>query len=57
MPSHVHNTIVSNGKRFIAYDFVIRLQQQSSSLILSELSSSLNNTEIKEGKLHNVYHI
>ena len=67
MPSHVHaviafgntgksiNTIVSNGKRFIAYDLVNRLQQQNSHLILSELSSSLNRTEIKEGKLHNVF--
>ena len=67
MPSHVHaiiafnntgkgiNSIVSNGKRFIAYDLVKRLQQQNSSLLLSELSSSLNNTERKEGKLHNVF--
>lgn len=67
MPSHVHtiiafsntgksiNTIVSNGKRFIVYDLVKRLQQQNSHLILSELSSSLNNTERKEGKLHNVF--
>ena len=67
MPSHVHaviafsntgksiNTILSNGKRFIAYDLEKRLQQQNSNLILSELSSSLNNREIKEGKLHNVF--
>jgi len=67
MPSHVHaiiafsntgksiNTIISNGKRFIAYDLIKRLQQQNSSLILSELSSSLNNTEKKEGKLHSVF--
>ncbi len=67
MPSHVHtiiafgntdkniNSIISNGKRFIAYDLVKRLQQQNSSLILSELSSSLNNTERKGGKLHNVF--
>ena len=65
--SHVHaiiafsntgksiNSIVSNGKRFIAYDLIKCLQQQNSSLILNELSSSLNNTEIKEGKLHNVF--
>ena len=45
MPSHAHaiiafsntgksiNTIVSNVKRFIAYDLVDRLQQQNSSLI------------------------
>ena len=67
MPGHVHaivafsntgksiNSIVSNGKRFIAYDLVKRLKQQNSNLVLSELSSSLNNTEIKEGKLHNVF--
>ena|SRR5690349_21692780 len=67
MPSHVHaviafsntaksiNVIISNGKRFIAYDLVKRLQQQNSRLILGELSASLNNTERKEGKLHNVF--
>ena len=67
MPSHVHaiiafsntgkaiNGIISNGKRFIAYDLVNRLQKQNSHLVLGELSSSLNNTEIKEGKLHNVF--
>jgi hypothetical protein len=67
MPSHVHaviafsntgksiNTIVSNGKRFIAYDLVNRLQKQNNHLVIGELSSSLNNTEIKEGKLHNVF--
>jgi hypothetical protein len=67
MPSHVHaiiafsntgksiNIIVSNGKRFIACDLVNRLQKQNIHLILTELSSSLNNTEIKEGNLHNVF--
>lgn len=67
MPSHLHaiiafsntgksiNSIVSNGKRFIAYDLVSRLQQQNNHLVLGELSSSLNNTERKEGKLHNVF--
>ncbi|HEX5152624.1 MAG TPA: hypothetical protein VFW07_14335, partial [Parafilimonas sp.] len=49
------NSIVSNGKRFIAYDLVNRLQQLNSHLILGELSSGLNNTERKEGKLHNVF--
>ena len=61
MPDHVHaviafsnpgktiNNIISNRKRFIAYDLISRLQQQDSHLILGELSSSLNNTEIKEG--------
>jgi hypothetical protein len=48
------NIIVSNGKCFIVYDVINRLQQQNSSLILSELSSNLN-TERKEGKLHNIF--
>lgn len=39
----------------MAYDLINRLQQQNSHLILGELSSSLNNTEVKEGKLHNVF--
>jgi len=67
MPSHVHaiiafgntgktiNNIVSNGKRFIAYDLVNRLQKQNSNLILTELTVSLNNTDRKEGKLHKVF--
>jgi hypothetical protein len=67
MPSHVHaiiafsntgksiNTIVSNGKRFIAYDLIKRLKEKSSDLILNELNNALNNTERKEGKLHSVF--
>ena len=51
MPGHVHTI----GKRFIAYDLIKRLQQKNSHLILNELSASLNNTERKEGKLHNVF--
>jgi REP element-mobilizing transposase RayT len=67
MPSHVHaiiafsntdktiNGIVSNGKRFIAYELIKRLTKQNSSLILNDLSNGLNNTERKEGKLHGVF--
>jgi len=67
MPSHVHavisfsntgktiNSIISNGKRFIAYDLIKRLTAQHQYLILQELSSTLNNTERKEGKLHNLF--
>jgi hypothetical protein len=66
MPSHVHaiiafsntgksiNTTVSNGKRFIAYDLVKRLKENSN-LILNELNNELNNTEKKEGKIHRVF--
>ena len=67
MPHHVHaviafcntgkriNTIVSNGKRFIAYDLIHRLQQQNEIKILANLQQVLNNTEKKEGKLHSVF--
>ena len=67
MPSHVHtiiassntgksiNSIVSNGKRFMAYDLIEKLNQQNRHLILQELSTSLNSTEIKEGKQHSVF--
>jgi hypothetical protein len=67
MPSHVHaimafsntgksiNSIVSNGKRFMAYDLIEKLNQQNRRLILQELATSLNSTEIKEGKLHSVF--
>ena len=67
MPSHVHaiiaftntgksiNTIVSNGKRFIAYDLVKRLKEMNSNLILNELNNDLNNTEKKEGKIYGVF--
>ena len=67
MPSHVHaiiafcnsgksiNAIVSNGKRFIAYDLVKRLKEKNSALILKELNNDLNNTEKKEGKIYGVF--
>jgi len=67
MPSHVYaivafsntdksiNTIVSNGKRFIAYDLVKRLKEKNRDLILDELNNDLNNTERKEGKMHSVF--
>ena len=67
MPHHVHtviafsntsksiNTIVSNGKRFMAYDLVKRLQQQNQVNILSQLQQQLNDTEKKEGKLHHIF--
>jgi len=67
MPSHVHaiiaftntgksiNIIVSNGKRFIAYDLVKRLKEMNSNLNLNELNNDLNNTEKKEGKIHGVF--
>ncbi len=67
MPHHVHaliafsdtgksiNSIVSNGKRFMAYDLVERLKAQKQSLILQQLQQSVNNTEKKERKIPHVF--
>jgi hypothetical protein len=44
------NNLVSNGKRFIAYDLVKRLKEKNSYLILNELRNALNYTEKKKGK-------
>lgn len=49
------NSIISNEKRFIAYDLIKKLIEQHQHLILQELGNTLNNTERKEGKLHNVF--
>jgi hypothetical protein len=57
MPDHVHaliafknsgksiNTIVGNGKRFIAYDLVVRLKQEGLNDILESLSGWVNSTD------------
>ncbi len=67
MPSHVHaliafrntgqsiNTMVANGKRFMAYDLVKRLEEKKKILVLEELQKGLNNTERKQGKKYGVF--
>jgi len=67
MPNHLHtiitfsntgksiNIIVSNGKRFIAYDLVKRLKEKNSNLILNELNNDFNNTEKKKDKIYGVF--
>ena len=67
MPNHIHaliafrktnqsiNTIVANGKRFMAYDIVELLKQQNQTTILSRLTSLVNHTDRKRGKLHEVF--
>ena len=67
MPNHLHaviafsntdksiNTIVGNGKRFIAYEMVNRLKANHKDDILIELGNARNATEIKENKLHKVF--
>lgn len=67
MPNHVHaliafragdksiNAAIGNGKRFMAYEIVDRLQVQGNEEILFHLSSYVNKTDRKRGKLHEVF--
>ena len=67
MPNHVHamiafrntgqsiNTIVGNGKRFIAYGIIKRLIEQNENQLLQQLSISVKKTDKKRNKLHEVW--
>jgi len=67
MPNHLHaliafrntdkpiNSIVGNGKRFMAYDLVKRLVQTNQQNLLRELATYVVPTERRKGKLHDVF--
>jgi hypothetical protein len=68
MPNHLHallafrntqgksiNTIIGNGKRFMSYEIVKRLERQNNDQILQQLSSFVNFTDRRRGKLHEVF--
>jgi len=67
MPNHLHvlaafsnttqsiNTIIGNGKRFMAYEIVKRLEKQDNSHLLNQLTALVNNTDKSRGKLHEVF--
>jgi REP element-mobilizing transposase RayT len=67
MPNHVHvliefcaslksiNTIISNGKRFMAYAIVKRLQEQNNSAIRLQLAEAVINSDKERGKVHQVF--
>jgi REP element-mobilizing transposase RayT len=67
MPNHVHcilyfpdenfdlNMLLSNGKRFMAYEIVNRLQQQDQKDILATLQNALTEREKRKGQLHKVF--
>lgn len=67
MPNHLHvlfgfrcadksfNTIISNGKRFMAYEIVKRLQEQNQKDILNKLSDAVTASDKQRGKLHQVF--
>ena len=67
MPNHLHlllhyasvgqslNTIVGNGKRFMAYDIVKRLEHQEQWQMLEKLQEAVEPTDRKRGKKHEIW--
>jgi REP element-mobilizing transposase RayT len=67
MPNHLHliiafrkskqtiNTIIGNGKRFLAYGIVERLKQDNRITILETLEKGVKSTDKDRGKLHEVF--
>ena len=67
MPNHIHaligfrntgksvNTIIGNGKRFMAYEITARLKKQDNIPILKQLNESVNQSDRKRGKLHEIW--
>ncbi len=69
MPNHVHaiisfteslqsiNTMIGNGKRFMAYEIIKRLQQMGETGILAQLSSGVEAKRKANKKLHEVWEL
>ncbi len=67
MPNHFHaliafgasdksiNAIIGNGKRFMAYGIISQLKANNQSALLLQLEQSVNATDRKRGKLHEVF--
>ena len=67
MPNHVHtiihfpspgynlNKIMSNAKRFMAYEIVNRLESSKNTEMLQELASNLTTREFAKGQKHKVF--
>jgi REP element-mobilizing transposase RayT len=67
MPNHVHallsfintkqsiNTIVGNGKRFMAYEIIERLVKNCQKELLQQLSGSVEKHRKEDNKLHDVW--
>ena len=67
MPNHLHvllgvrqanksiNTLVSNGKRFMAYELVTRLQAGGHGVILQQLAEAVSPSDARRGKRHQVF--
>jgi REP element-mobilizing transposase RayT len=69
MPNHMHfvlfvpdtvksiNQIISNGKRFMAYEIIKRLKVKKKNNILSELKAEVSDKDMKRKKIHKVFEI
>ena len=67
MPNHLHlilhyiytgislNTIIGNGKRFMAYDIIDSLELQQENSLLTKLELAVSSTARKRGKKHEVW--
>jgi len=67
MPNHVHaviafrntgksiNSIIANGKRFMAYDLVKALKAQGEHAVLKQMEAWVNNTQKADNKQHEVF--
>ena len=66
MPNHVHlilhlnrsvnlNSIISNGKRFMAYEIIARLKSQNENIILLKLNLACTDKEKNKGQIHKVF--
>ena len=67
MPNHVHaiiafsnsrkdiNKIIGNGKRFIAYGIIERLEQNKQQDVLIKLQQGVNYSDLRRGKKHEVW--
>ena len=67
MPNHVHaviafrntgksiNSIIANGKPFMAYDLVKALKAQGEHAVLKQMEAWVNNTQEADNKQHEVF--
>jgi putative transposase len=67
MPNHVHvmlyfpemkkplNTVIANGKRFMAYEIIKRLEASNERELLQRMAAGVKDNEKKKGQLHKVF--
>ena len=67
MPNHVHflvhytntkqslNTIIGNGKRFIGYDIVKRLEESDKVDLLNQMKQAVINKDRRRNKMHQIW--